>query len=330
MGGDGGTIPGRDVLVKLKRRAAIDSDPLASAADRLLYCALTSELLRRPFVACMLGNLYNKDALITHILSKADKPAFRHIRGLKDVITCTAVFDTSDASSPPRFKCPVTGLVANGRATFVVVRPCGCIVSLKSITDLSSPSSTAPAACPACSGPLLPASVRSPGEPSYVPLAPTQDVADRLRGYLAAARAREERAKAEKKAKKRAAEPAEPAAGDEVEVMSKVGAGAVGAGAAVGTTKEADSKVSGASESSIGGNAATESAAAPVKRARVADHAADASAADAPAAAASTAASPAAATAAKASSGAGAPAGAMESVGVESPAAPSAKNAPAP
>merc|ERR550532_3316502 len=43
-------------------------------------------------MACELGNLYNKEAILTHLLSKNDVPQLRHIRGLKDLIKCKITF----------------------------------------------------------------------------------------------------------------------------------------------------------------------------------------------------------------------------------------------
>jgi hypothetical protein len=242
MGGDGGSIPGRDVLVRLKQRQAVESDPAAATEERLAHCAVSAQPLHRPVVACELGNLYNKEAIIAYLLSKGDVPAFRHIRGLKDLIPVTVTFERGDngaaagavsgparppaaallssdaltassSSSSPlnRLVCPLTGLPANGRTPFVVARPCGCVLSLKALRDFATPSSSASTSadaavaapcCPACGAPLRPASARAPGEPAHTPLAPDTAAADMLRGYAAARRAEEDRKKAEKKDKK--------------------------------------------------------------------------------------------------------------------------------
>lgn len=103
---------------------------------------MTQQKLRRPIVACELGYLYNKEAIIERLLdSKANKDAanndFIHIKSLKDVreleLTDNPAFKRDqrgkDASvgdggyndrltSP--YVCPIAGLEMNGKFKFVV------------------------------------------------------------------------------------------------------------------------------------------------------------------------------------------------------------------
>lgn len=161
MGGDGGTIPTREDLVRHQRRRGVASDPFTAAAARLAHCALTAQPLQRPIVACARGLLYNKTAVIEHLLAKSDAPAFRHIRGLKDLLPLTVTFEgentTCNSSTatavaprgggdddsaradglPPRLVCPLSGAVASGRVPFVACRPCGCVLSLRALLELS-------------------------------------------------------------------------------------------------------------------------------------------------------------------------------------------------
>jgi hypothetical protein len=48
-------------------------------------CALSASPLQEPIVACRLGFLYNKEAVLGHLLNKTMPAPFAHIRALKDV-----------------------------------------------------------------------------------------------------------------------------------------------------------------------------------------------------------------------------------------------------
>ncbi len=70
-------------MVKTQQKA-----PVADAAIQLLArwfsCALSNEMLREPIVACGLGRLYNKEAVLELLVSgrQAD-PSTAHIKSLK-------------------------------------------------------------------------------------------------------------------------------------------------------------------------------------------------------------------------------------------------------
>ena len=53
------------------------------------HCAISSQTLREPIVACYLGNLYNKESVIEALLDRSKMPELAiHIRSLK-VRMCT-------------------------------------------------------------------------------------------------------------------------------------------------------------------------------------------------------------------------------------------------
>lgn len=52
----------------------------ARALIRSRCCAASNELLTQPIVACELGNLFNKEAVLTALLERTLNPAFAHIR----------------------------------------------------------------------------------------------------------------------------------------------------------------------------------------------------------------------------------------------------------
>ncbi|NXD20814.1 RTF2 protein, partial [Spelaeornis formosus] len=131
MGCDGGTIPKRHELVKGPRKAE-KVDKVAELVARWFYCALSQEELRPPLVACELGRLYNKDAVIEYLLDKSPektpKEAASHIKSIKNVTELRLVEnpawcgdkesikgDKYDDLQRARFICPVVGLEMNGR-----------------------------------------------------------------------------------------------------------------------------------------------------------------------------------------------------------------------
>uniref|UniRef100_S4R564 Replication termination factor 2 n=1 Tax=Petromyzon marinus TaxID=7757 RepID=S4R564_PETMA len=154
MGCDGGTIPKRHELVKgPKKKAQNDKD--ADLAARWFYCALSQQPLRPPIVACELGRLYNKDAVIEFLLEKiSEKVAVEtsaHIRTLKDLtelrLTENTLWQGEHAHSKggqtpnipaPRFCCPLIGLEMNGRHRFVFIRGCGCTFSERALKEIKS------------------------------------------------------------------------------------------------------------------------------------------------------------------------------------------------
>ena len=93
MGGDGGSIPTRDELVRTKKRGE-QKDKDFDRLHRWSNCALTQEPLRRPIIACQLGRMYNKQTILEFLLEsksgnlneddlKFDPGIVRHIKGIK-------------------------------------------------------------------------------------------------------------------------------------------------------------------------------------------------------------------------------------------------------
>jgi len=164
MGGDGGSLVGRDVMVKTKQRTKVEVDPFFVTHEQLTHCAVSGAELSRPIVACELGYLYNKDAILSHLLSKHDNPKLRHIRGMKDLIDCKIVLSTDkrpasaahiphgsldtasvtdsqrramEGAPPPTLVCPITQTEADGKVPFIVMRGCGCVLSHRGYVELA-------------------------------------------------------------------------------------------------------------------------------------------------------------------------------------------------
>jgi len=204
MGCDGGSIPTRCELVKVKKKTE-RADPLQMNRFRWTLCALSKEPLKSPVVCCPLGNLFNKEAVITHLLQKTMPEAFSYIKSLKDLIpvnfapnplsdTMVAVQDGGQ-EAPAQFVCPVTGVEVNGRYAFSLLRSCGCVLSERALREVPSTE------CLQCHKPFQPADV--------LPLNPTPEQALPLLAALTAKRKTErdgrKKEKSEKKDKKRKA-----------------------------------------------------------------------------------------------------------------------------
>lgn len=144
MGCDGGSIPKRADLVKTKgRNAKLDETEMKLARWR--YCALSKEPLRSPIVTCKQGRLYNKEAIIKHLLNNTTfgdgATICEHIRKLKDVtsisLTANVDFNEKDNGSAP-FVCPVTGKEMNGSFPFIYLKGCGCVMSRQALSEIKS------------------------------------------------------------------------------------------------------------------------------------------------------------------------------------------------
>jgi hypothetical protein len=158
MGGDGG------VIVKDRRflRSAVGNmqDEKEGAGpnkvtaserqwSRSCCCAISSQELSDPIVACELGNLYNKDAVISAILDKRIGALFSHIRGMKDiksaVLTLNPEYQTSNAAdmsksekNPSKFICPISRVEFNGNQPFVIIWSTGYVLSERAVKEIGS------------------------------------------------------------------------------------------------------------------------------------------------------------------------------------------------
>ncbi len=167
MGNDGGSIPKRGDLVKLKSKVdLVDKESLNH--EKWTLCALSSEPLSPPIVSCRLGKLYNKESILNFLLDRdrfsevAD--AFGHITCLKDV-TELQVKRAGD-----RFVCPLTGKEMNGSVRFFYYRSCVCVMAEPALTVADA------SRCTLCSKPLT--------EDDKIPLNGTAQEVEALRARL--------------------------------------------------------------------------------------------------------------------------------------------------
>ncbi|KAJ1977075.1 Replication termination factor 2 [Dimargaris verticillata] len=211
MGNDGGTIPRRSEMVRQKARAEkLDEKTLARAKYTL--CALSKRPLHPPLVACGLGNLYNKDALLEHLLNttKSSDTALvcPHVRSLKDVTNVTVTLNpsyqptdivvTSSVSASTAqgqhypVLCPITLKELNGTTPFVFSLACGCVCSQAALSEVKS----ATTQCLQCGTTCTAA--------DWLPLYPQGEQLQQAKDRLSARKAELALAKKNKKAKKRA------------------------------------------------------------------------------------------------------------------------------
>jgi hypothetical protein len=178
MGGDGGQVIDRGTMVKTKgwgftKNAgggyanslgemanyvqAISEDTGMTVLERRRFrmttCKISQDLLQEPVVACRLGNLYNKEALIGALLNKSVPSACDHVRALKDVKQCLLTWaedaegkegissghleTTVGSRSGRRMVCPVTreDLDAGGSHA-VLIWTSGAVISAKALSEL--------------------------------------------------------------------------------------------------------------------------------------------------------------------------------------------------
>ncbi|KAG8529913.1 uncharacterized protein KY384_005394 [Bacidia gigantensis] len=141
MGNDGGSIPTRRELVKEGAKDLTTTQVKELQNERLEHfwatCALSHEPLVQPVVSDSLGTLYNKSAVLDHLLAQAQPAADKdtlikrgqafkdRIRGLKDVVEVKFERDSDNNVLASRWICPITNkrLGPGTRAVYLV--PCG-------------------------------------------------------------------------------------------------------------------------------------------------------------------------------------------------------------
>lgn len=169
MGGDGGSIPSRIDMVKVKgygsaqrssqgamgfqpngmRRLAEETvDTRERRKLRMTTCALTEEPLVKPIIFCRRGFLFNKEDIVKRLLDKSLPDIFEHITSLKDVL------DANFSLAGGVAVCPLTGKdLTDGVTKSVVMWPCGCALSEKGL-EQSKKRSADIQRCVSCSKPV--------------------------------------------------------------------------------------------------------------------------------------------------------------------------------
>lgn len=200
MGCDGGTIPKRDEMVRLKKKPEkVDKNFELNA--KWFHCAITQDPLRAPIVSCELGNLYNKESLLEYLLDKdsATTDVAKHIRSLKDTkelqLSENPSFDQQKSKEEKadsyqdfqacRYVCPVVGIEMNGRYKFCFLWKCGCVFSERALKEVKS------SVCHKCAKPFV--------NDDIVIINGNEEDIDVMKSHMAE---RRQKAKLEKKSKK--------------------------------------------------------------------------------------------------------------------------------
>ncbi|KAF7311684.1 Rtf2 domain-containing protein [Mycena kentingensis (nom. inval.)] len=204
MGNDGGSFARRSELVKTKKKAeTVDKNSQTHA--RWGFCALSKRRLQEPIVACPLGKMYNKDAIIEYLLNREAygdaQNICGHIRSLKDVKTLTLTPNTapvapgSEPLEQAQFVCPLTLKEMNGFTPFLYIRACGCVFSAAGLSALRAASSETESVkdiCPHCAA-------KYTYSTDCIPLNPSTEEEERLTRLMEAQRLLEPTKKSKKR-----------------------------------------------------------------------------------------------------------------------------------
>lgn len=125
-------------------------DKEAELAYRWRHCSIRQLPLQAPIVACGLGRLYSKEAVLEGLLDRSVLPeSATHIKNLKDTrnlnLTPNPAYDgdtaknggyIDDGKSP--YICPVIGLEMNGKYKFCFLWSCGCVMSERALKEIKT------------------------------------------------------------------------------------------------------------------------------------------------------------------------------------------------
>ncbi|CAD2090367.1 replication termination factor, putative [Plasmodium vinckei] len=154
MGGDGGSLPQRVDLVRMKnKRLRENTGSLGYEKNTLVtvshnkfnkkelkeyyfsHCVISQELLTEPFFCCRLGYLYNKENIFKLILFKKQNKKkrkkdlyekFAHIDSLKDLVLCKNKLNEDN-----KLVCLISNEIINSTSGAICLFSCGCIFSKK-------------------------------------------------------------------------------------------------------------------------------------------------------------------------------------------------------
>ena len=136
MGGDGGVIAAKREYMRAGGSKELHDEEGKSVKQiqilRSKSCSLSQKELEDPVVACELGNLYNKEAVLGYLLDKKIPSELSHIRKMKEDVK-EAKFHVSSSGAR---SCPLTGLDFNGMIPFVLVWSTGFVLSEKAVKEM--------------------------------------------------------------------------------------------------------------------------------------------------------------------------------------------------
>lgn len=154
MGGDGGSIPQRVDLVKMKNKRLKDGGGSLGYEKNTMviksfnksnkkelkefyfnHCVLSEEILKIPFFCCRLGFLYNKEEALKLILLKrhnkkkrkrTQDDKFAHIESLKDLVICK-----NKLNEEGKLVCLLSNEIITSTTGGICIFTCGCVYSKK-------------------------------------------------------------------------------------------------------------------------------------------------------------------------------------------------------
>mmetsp|Transcript_3189 Transcript_3189/g.7152 ORF Transcript_3189/g.7152 Transcript_3189/m.7152 type:complete len:290 (-) Transcript_3189:14-883(-) len=215
MGGDGGQVIDRATMVRTKGYGLTKNTggryanslgemanyvqmtfedrglgPLEMRRTRMSSCWLSQQALRDPVVACRLGNLYNKDAVINCLLNRSMPSELTHLRALKDVKECKLKWSDAVGSENRHMVCPMTCEdLDSGGTRAVLIWTTGAVISAKYLKEMKVRE------CPVTGKPFDP-------DEDVIPLAPEPEELEKLRAKLPAAPTKKRKASAASEAVK--------------------------------------------------------------------------------------------------------------------------------
>ncbi|CAA9987542.1 replication termination factor, putative [Plasmodium knowlesi strain H] len=182
MGGDGGSLPQRVDLVRMKHKKLNESTGSLGYGKNTLvtvnqgrsnlkelrehymsHCAISQESLKEPFFCCRRGYLYNTEHILSLILARQGKKkkkrkiedsqyeAFAHIGSLKDLVLCKNKLNEEN-----KLVCSISNEIINPSSGAMCLFSCGCVFSKKVFSHANIAKENA---CTACNTKFKPSDV---------------------------------------------------------------------------------------------------------------------------------------------------------------------------
>ena len=130
MGNDGGSIPDRTSVIRVKKRKKKIHDKEIKKTKCNL-CCMSKERLRKPIVGDRLGQIYNKKSIIEYLLSKNPIKDYEHIKSLKNVKELNCIINKQGY-----LQCGISQEEFSGLNKFYFLWGCGCLLSKTAIDEL--------------------------------------------------------------------------------------------------------------------------------------------------------------------------------------------------
>lgn len=150
MGNDGGSIPTRRELVKNAARNPNTSELKATQQEaqthHWTYCPLSNRPLAEPIISDCAGTLYNKDAMLEHLLPKDEDDSTAMVKGKEDVFSgfvkglrdlVEVKFTVVKEGKEEKRICPITSKELGPNTKSVYLVPCGHAFSEVAIREVA-------------------------------------------------------------------------------------------------------------------------------------------------------------------------------------------------